>query len=572
MSYKEFIKLLYKYISQHIGKLIFTSLLMILATALESSVPEITGQIVDKLFNAERSSSTTVLYSLIIFGVIGLSAIFSLLSLTTSSWVANKVVMDIRVDMFKKLLKLPKNFFDRTSSGKILSKLTFDVEQIAGAASTIWLDFIKASVTVFILVIYLFYKNWQLSLSLIVILPIVFIAVKSSSSRMRNSSSQVQKSIGDMTHLLEENISGNSVIKIFEAEKYEKDKFDHQVNNVRQQRFKVDLTAAVNSNLINILLGLSLAMVVYFSSFSLQMTAGEFLSYFTALAMLIKPAKTLVNINKPFQVALAAGQSVSAFLNEEEESNNGKKSVKKLNGDIIFENILFSYEPNKLVLNNFSLSVKAGETIAIVGPTGSGKTTIIDLLTKFYTPQSGSIFIDGIDIKKLNNHSLRSNIAFVDQGTRLFNDTITANIALGKSDVMSFETVKESAVKAEAIEFIDNLEKQFDTDIGDNGQLLSGGQRQRLAIARAIAKDASILILDEATSALDSSTEKLVQKSIAKMTQNKTTIIIAHRLSTIQNADRIIVLKSGEIIEEGTHESLIKNNGYYSQLVEDQYK
>ncbi len=572
MSYKEFIKLLYKYISQHIGKLIFTSLLMILATALESSIPEITGQIVDKLFNAERSSSTTVLYSLIIFGVISLSAIFSLISLSTNSWVANKVVMDIRVDMFKKLLKLPKKFFDRTSSGKILSKLTFDVEQIAGAASTIWLDFIKASVTVFILVIYLFYKNWQLSLSLIVILPIVFIAVKKSSSRMRNSSSEVQKSIGDMTHLLEENISGNSVIKIFEAEKYEKDKFDHQVNNVRQQRFKVDLTAAINSNLINILLGLSLAMVVYFSSFSLQMTAGEFLSYFTALAMLIKPAKTLVNINKPFQVALAAGQSVFTFLNEEEESNNGKKSVKKLNGDINFENILFSYEPNKLVLNNFSLSVKAGETIAIVGPTGSGKTTIIDLLTKFYTPQSGSIFIDGIDIKKLNNHSLRSNIAFVDQGTRLFNDTIRANIALGKLNEMSLETVKESAVKAEAIEFIDNLEKQFDTDIGDNGQLLSGGQRQRLAIARAIAKDASILILDEATSALDSSTEKLVQKSIAKMTQHRTTIIIAHRLSTIQNADRIIVLKSGEIIEEGTHESLIKNNGYYSQLVKDQYK
>ena len=572
MSYKEFIKLLYKYISQHIGKLIFTSLLMILATALESSIPEITGQIVDKLFNVERSSSTTVLYSLIIFGVISLSAIFSLISLSTNSWVANKVVMDIRVDMFKKLLKLPKKFFDRTSSGKILSKLTFDVEQIAGAASTIWLDFIKASVTVFILVIYLFYKNWQLSLSLIVILPIVFIAVKKSSLRMRNSSSEVQKSIGDMTHLLEENISGNSVIKIFEAEKYEKEKFDHQVNNLRQQRFKVDLTAAINSNLINILLGLSLAMVVYFSSFSLQMTAGEFLSYFTALAMLIKPAKTLVNINKPFQVALAAGQSVFTFLNEEEESNNGKKSVKKLNGDINFENILFSYEPNKLVLNNFSLSVKAGETIAIVGPTGSGKTTIIDLLTKFYTPQSGSIFIDGIDIKKLNNHSLRSNIAFVDQGTRLFNDTIRANIALGKLNEMSLETVKESAVKAEAIEFIDNLEKQFDTDIGDNGQLLSGGQRQRLAIARAIAKDASILILDEATSALDSSTEKLVQKSIAKMTQHRTTIVIAHRLSTIQNADRIIVLKSGEIIEEGTHESLIKNNGYYSQLVKDQYK
>jgi len=302
------------------------------------------------------------------------------------------------------------------------------------------------------------------------------------------------------------------------------------------------------------------------------MTAGEFLSYFTALAMLIKPSKTLVNINKPFQIALAAGESVFTFLKEEEEFNNGDKPVKKLNGDINFENILFSYEPNKLILNNFSLSVKAGETVAIVGPTGSGKTTIIDLLTKFYIPQSGSIFIDGIDIKELNNHSLRSNIAFVDQGTRLFNDTIRANIALGKLDVMSFKKIKESAVKAEAIEFIENLEKQFDTDIGDNGQLLSGGQRQRLAIARAIAKDASILILDEATSALDSSTEKLVQKSIAKMTKDKTTIVIAHRLSTIQNADRIIVLKSGKIMEEGTHETLINNSGYYSQLVADQFK
>ena len=572
MSYREFIKFLYKYIGRHIGKLILASFLMILSTALESSIPEITGQIVDKLFNSERTSETTTLYSILIFGVIALSSIFSLISASTNTWVANMVVMDLRVEMFRKLLKLPRNYFDKMSSGKILSKLTFDVEQIAGAASTIWLDFIKASITVFILVIYLFYKNWQLSLSLLIILPIVFFAVKKSSSRMRRSSNEVQKSVGEMTHLLEENIAGNTVIKIFQAEDHQRNRFDYYVNHVRQQRFKVDLTSTVITNLINILLGLSLAMVVYFSSFSLQMTAGEFLSYFTALAMLIKPAKTLVNINKPFQVALAGGQSVYEFLKEEEEPNNGKKVIKKFNGDINFENVLFSYEPNKLVLDNLSFSVKAGETIAIVGPTGSGKTTIIDLLTKFYTPQSGSILIDSVDIKKINNHSLRSNIAFVDQGTRLFNGTIGANIALGKLDVMSFETIKESAVRAEAIEFIDNLEKQFDTNIGDNGQLLSGGQRQRLAIARAIAKDASILLLDEATSALDSSTEKLVQKSIAEMTKDKTTIIIAHRLSTIQKADRIIVLKSGKIIEEGTHESLIKNSGYYSQLVADQFK
>jgi len=571
MSYKEFTRRLFSYLRPHLFKLIITSILMILATALESAIPEITGQIVDELFNNDRSDTKTLYYSAFLFVIIFLSAIFSLVSSATGSWVSNEVIMKLRINMFDKLMNLPKSFFDKSSSGNILSKLTFDVEQIAGVASIIWLEFIKALVMVSILVGYLFYKSWELSISLIFILPVIFFAVKSSARRIRNSSNAVQASMGNMTHLLDENISGSAILKIFQAEEYEKNKFKHLIKNIKQQRFKVDLSAALNSNLINVLLGVALSVVVYFSSVFFKMTAGEFLSYFTALAMLIKPSKSLININKPFQIAIAAGSSVFKLLDEKIESHSGKK-IEKLNGNIEFCNVSFSYEKNKPVLNNLSFKVSQGETIAIIGATGSGKTTIIDLLAKFYLPQSGSILFDGIDISKINNKSLRSNIAFVDQSARLFNDSVRANIALGRLNVMSSEKVKESAIRAEAIEFIDGLENQFDTVIGDNGQLLSGGQRQRLAIARAIAKDASILILDEATSALDTTTEKLVQKSIEQLSKGKTTIIIAHRLSTIQNADRIIVLKSGEIIEEGTHESLIKNNGYYSHLVQDQYK
>jgi len=571
MSYKEFTRRLFSYLRPHLFKLIITSILMILATALESAIPEITGQIVDELFNNDRSDTKTLYYSAFLFIIIFLSAIFSLVSSATGSWVSNEVIMNLRINMFDKLMNLPKSFFDKSSSGNILSKLTFDVEQIAGVASIIWLEFIKALVMVSILVGYLFYKSWELSISLIFILPVIFFAVKSSARRIRNSSNAVQASMGNMTHLLDENISGSAILKIFQAEEYEKNKFKHLIKNIKQQRFKVDLSAALNSNLINVLLGVALSVVVYFSSVFFKMTAGEFLSYFTALAMLIKPSKSLININKPFQIAIAAGSSVFKLLDEKIESHSGKK-IEKLNGNIEFCNVSFSYEKNKPVLNNLSFKVSQGETIAIIGATGSGKTTIIDLLAKFYLPQSGSILFDGIDISKINNKSLRSNIAFVDQSARLFNDSVRANIALGRLNVMSSEKVKESAIRAEAIEFIDGLENQFDTVIGDNGQLLSGGQRQRLAIARAIAKDASILILDEATSALDTTTEKLVQKSIEQLSKGKTTIIIAHRLSTIQNADRIIVLKSGEIIEEGTHESLIKNNGYYSHLVQDQYK
>jgi subfamily B ATP-binding cassette protein MsbA len=478
--------------------------------------------------------------------------------------------MDLRVNMFTKLLRLPKSYFDKNTTGETLSKLTFDVEQISAAASTIWLEFIKSSFTVIILTGYLFYKSFLLSLSLIVLLPLVYLAVRFSTSRIRKGSARVQESMGKMTHLLDENISGNDLIKIYQAQETETNKFFSIINTIRQQRFKVDMAGGLNTSIVNALIGLSLAFVVYFSSTYLVMSAGDFLAYFTAMGMLVKPAKTLININKPLQQAIVAGKSVFSLIDESPESNPSKNPIHSISGEICFDNVSFSYDNEKPSLTNVNLTIKKGETIALVGSTGSGKTTMVNLLTRFYNPSSGQILINGKDIVSYELESYRSNFSYVDQNVRLFNDTISGNIAFGQKESMSIDLIRNAAKVSNSIEFIEKLDKTFDSDIGEDGVTLSGGQRQRLSIARAIAKDSPILILDEATSALDSATEKLVQSAINKMQQDRTTIIIAHRLTTIQNADRIIVLKNGEIIEQGTHLELIKNAGEYSKLHQQQ--
>jgi len=544
--------------------------MMVFATLLETAIPEITGQIVDTLFSSNRPKNEAFSYSVILFSVIALSSLFALISISASSWISNKVIMDLRVNMFTKLLRLPKSYFDKNTTGETLSKLTFDVEQISAAASTIWLEFIKSSFTVIILTGYLFYKSFLLSLSLIVLLPLVYLAVRFSTSRIRKGSARVQESMGKMTHLLDENISGNDLIKIYQAQETETNKFFSIINTIRQQRFKVDMAGGLNTSIVNALIGLSLAFVVYFSSTYLAMSAGDFLAYFTAMGMLVKPAKTLININKPLQQAIVAGNSVFSLIDESPESNPSKNPIHSISGEICFDNVSFSYGNEKSSLANINLTIKKGETIALVGSTGSGKTTMVNLLTRFYNPSSGKILIDGQDIVSYELESYRSNFSYVDQNVRLFNDTISGNIAFGQKDSMSMDLIRNAAKVSNSIEFIEKLDKKFDSDIGEDGVTLSGGQRQRLSIARAIAKDSPILILDEATSALDSATEKLVQSAINKMQQDRTTIIIAHRLTTIQNADRIIVLKNGEIIEQGTHLELIKNAGEYSKLHQQQ--
>jgi subfamily B ATP-binding cassette protein MsbA len=572
MGYRQFTQRLFPYIKSHIGKLAFTSLMMVFATTLEASIPEITGQIIDTLFGVGRSNEEALLYSLTLFAVIALSSLFALTSVSASSWISNKVIMDLRVDMFAKLLTLPKTYFDKNTTGETLSKLTFDVEQISAAASTIWLDFIKSSLTVVLLTGYLFYKNYLLSLTLLVLLPLVYLAVKFSTTRMRSSSKKVQDSMGKMTHLLDENISGSDLVKIYHAQENEQSKFLKLINTIRQQRFKVDMAAGLNTSIVNILIGLSLACVVYLSSTYLTMSAGDFLAFFTAMGMLVKPAKTLININKPLQQAIVAAISVFTLIDEKTEVNDGNQILDHAKGDINFDNVSFSYDGEESPLKNINLNIKRGETIALVGSTGSGKTTLVNLLARFYKPSSGKITIDKINIDEFELSSFRSNISFVDQHVRLFNDSVKSNIAFGQTDSMPLESIIHAAEVSNSVEFIEKLDNQFDTEIGEDGITLSGGQRQRLSIARAIAKDSPILILDEATSALDSATERLVQSAINKMQQGRTTIIIAHRLSSIQNSDRIIVLKEGKIIEQGTHEELINASGEYVKLNQQQFK
>jgi len=544
--------------------------MMVFATVLETTIPEITGQIVDTLFAVERSNDSAKIYSIALFSIIALSSLCSLTALSAGSWISNKVILDLRVDMFTKLLKLPKNYFDQNTTGETLSKLTFDVEQISAAASTIWLEFIKSSFTVLILTAYLFYKNFFLSLTLLVLLPLVYFAVKLSTSRIRNASKKVQDSMGRMTHLLDENISGNDLIKIYNAQSSEKNKFYKTINTIRQQWFKVDLAAGLNTAIVNILIGLSLGCVVYLSSTYLIMSAGDFLAFFTAMGMLIKPAKTLININKPLQQAIVAGRSVFSLIDEKSEENIGEQLMSNIEGDIIFQNVSFSYNDEKVSLNNINLTIQQGETIALVGSTGSGKTTLVNLLIRLYNPTDGKILINNKDINSFDLESFRSNFSFVDQNVRLFNETISGNIAFGQKDRMTMDSIVDAAKISNSIEFIDKLDDKFESEIGEDGVTLSGGQRQRLSIARAIAKDSPILILDEATSALDSATEKLVQSAINKIQKGRTTIIIAHRLSTIQNADRIIVLKDGEIIEQGSHNELLQISGEYSKLNQQQ--
>ena len=401
-------------------------------------------------------------------------------------------------------------------------------------------------------------------------MPLVYLAVKISTKRMRNSSQKVQESMGSMTHLLDENISGNDLVKIYNASESEKNKFYNLVKIIRQQRFKLEMASALNTSIVNILIGLSLASVVFFSSTYLQMSAGDFLAFFTAMAMLIKPAKSLININKPLQRAIIAAKSVFNLIDEKSELNQSSQSLNTISGDIQFKKVSFSYNNEKSSLNQVDLTIKNGETIALVGSTGSGKTTLVNLLTRFYNPTSGKITINNEDINEFDLVSYRSNFSYVDQNVRLFNDSISGNIAFGQKDKMSLETITNAAKISNSNEFIEKLDNKYDSEIGEDGVTLSGGQRQRLSIARAIAKDSPILILDEATSALDSATEKLVQSAINKMQKGRTTIIIAHRLSTIKNADRIIVLKDGEIIEQGTHSELIEASGEYLKLTQQQ--
>ena len=491
------------------------------------------------------------------------------------NWVGNKLVMDLREAMFGKLLTLPTPYYDDHVSGNLISKLTYDVTQVTAAGTSVLTVIFKDAVSLIGLLAYMSWLNWKLTLLAMVMTPLIVGVVRLISIRLRASSRAVQQAMGDVTQVLQETIEGHKVVKLFGGQRYEAARFGEQANRVRRFMMKQAAAAAASVPVVQLLAGCALAAIVYLAtqqSHANEVTVGEFVSFVTAMLMLTAPLKRITGVNEPLQRGLAAAESVFALIDQAGESDPGKSTIARARGEIRFDNVGFSYNTaGQPALAAITLTINPDETVALVGASGAGKSTLANLVPRFYRPGSGRILLDGHDLATLTLASLRANIALVSQDVVLFNDSVAANIAYGVMRDTSEADIIAAAEAAHAMEFIRHMPQGLGTLVGENGVRLSGGQRQRLAIARALLKNAPVLILDEATSALDSESERHVQAALDTLMQGRTTIVIAHRLSTIEKAGRIVVLDRGRIAEIGNHRELLARNGIYARLYNIQF-
>lgn len=489
--------------------------------------------------------------------------------------IARNVIRDLRAKVFNKIIALPTSYFDVTSSGSILSKMVYDIEQLAAATSGVVIVLIRDGLTVIALFGWMLYLSPLLTLILFTITPVVVFIVYIISERFRMLGARIQNSMGGVTDITEEAIKANQEIKIFGGQKFENQRFLEINQYNRRQHLKMVITNAISNPTIQLIVAIAFAAMIYMATnpeFIKEMTVGKFVSFLMAMIMLLQHAKRLTTLNMTLQKGIAAAQSVFEFIDIDEEIDQGKNEIEKVQGEVEFNNVNFSYSTeHENVLSNINLTIKAGETVAFVGRSGAGKSTMVSLLPRFYDKTSGEIKIDGCDIETLSLKNLRSHIALVNQNVTLFNDTVAHNIAY--SDLGGDESkIIDAAKAAHALEFIEKLPEGMDTIVGEDGVLLSGGQRQRIAIARAIFKNAPVLILDEATSALDTESERHIQAALEELIKTRTTLVIAHRLSTIEEADKIVVLDHGKIVEMGSHKELINKGGHYAALHKMQFK
>ncbi|EON92820.1 lipid A ABC exporter, fused ATPase and inner membrane subunits MsbA [Marinobacter lipolyticus SM19] len=516
-----------------------------------------------------------ILLTLLIVGVFAFRGVGTFLSQYFISYVGRQVINALRNQVFDRLMSLPSRYFDDNASGRLVSKLTFNVEQVAEATTNAVTITLREGLTILGLLGFMLYTNWKLTVVFLAVGPIIGLVVNYASKRFRRISKRIQGSMGDITHVASESISGYRVVRTFGGEDYERERFRDVSERNLKQSLKMASTQAISVPVIQVLVALAIAALVWTMlapEIRGEMSTGELIAFITAATTMAKPIRQVTSVHAKIQKGVAAAHDVFGTMDEEPEHDGGTYSPTRVNGDITFDDVSFRYRDQlDDVLTGISVDIPAGQSVALVGRSGSGKSTMVSLLPRFYEYTGGDIRIDGHSLKEFTLQALRAQIALVTQNVVLFNDTIASNIAYGALRHCSREEIREAAAKAHALEFIDRMPGGLDTMIGDNGVMLSGGQRQRLAIARALLKNAPILILDEATSALDTESERHIQEALETVMQGRTTLVIAHRLSTIEKADRILVMDGGQIVESGRHDELLAADGAYAQLHQMQF-